>query len=143
MDRTRLHEPQPAAGLEVAVDHPDRRHDAPVGVVVGVEDERLEGSVGVAGRRRHPLDHGVEQLGHALPGLGADAQDLVGGDAQHLLDLGGVAIGVGGGQVDLVEGGDDLEIVLERLVRVGQGLRLDPLGGVDQQDHALAGREGP
>ena len=86
---------------------------------------------------------GVEQLGHALAGLGADAQDLVGGDAEHLLDLGGVAVGVGGRQVDLVEGGHDLEVVLEGQVAVGQRLGLDALGGVDEQDHALAGGQRP
>ena len=37
--------------------------------------------------RRDALDDGVEQLGHALAGLGADAQDVVGRDAEHLLDL--------------------------------------------------------
>ena len=55
----------------------------------------------------------------------------------------GVAVGVGGRQVDLVERGDDLEVVLERQVAVGQRLRLDPLGGVDHEHDALAGGERP
>ena len=76
---------------------------------------------------------GVEQLGHALAGLGADAQDLVGGDAEHPLDLVGVAVGIGRREVDLVERGDDLEVVLERQVAVGEGLGLDALGGVDER----------
>jgi hypothetical protein len=46
--------------------------------------------------------------------------------------------GVGRRQVDLVEHRDDLEIVLHRQVQVGEGLRLDALRGVDQQDRALA-----
>ena len=96
------------------------------------------GAVGVAHGRRDALDDGVEQLGDALAGLGADAQDLVGRDAEHLLDLGRVPVGVGGGQVDLVEGGHDLEVVLEGQVAVGQGLGLDALRRVDEQDHALA-----
>ena len=50
----------------------------------------------------------------------------------------GVAVGLGGRQVDLVERGDDLEVVLEGQVAVGQRLGLDALGGVDEQDHALA-----
>ena len=58
---------------------------------------------------------------------------------EDLLDLGGAPLGVGGRQVDLVEHGHDLEVVLERLVAVGQGLGLDALGGVDQQDRPLAG----
>ena len=39
--------------------------------------------------------------------------------------------------------GDDLEVVLDGLVAVGQGLGLDALGGVHQQDRPLAGRQGP
>ena len=97
------------------------------------------GASGSPTGRRDALDDGVEQLGDALAGLGADAQDLVGRDAEHLLDLRGVAVGVGGRQVDLVEGGDDLEVVLEGQVAVGQRLGLDALGGVDEQDDALAG----
>ena len=107
-----------------------------------VEDEGLQRFVGVARRRRDTLDDRVEQLADAVAGLGADAQDLVGRDAEHLLDLGRVAVGVGGGQVDLVEGGHDLEVVLEGQVAVGQRLRLDALRRVDEQDHALARRQG-
>ena len=71
------------------------------------------------------------------------AQDVVGGDAEHPLDLGRVAVGLGGGQVDLVEAGDDLEVVLERQVAVGQRLGLDALRRVDDEDHALARGERP
>ena len=101
------------------------------------------GRGGVAGGRRDAVDDRVEQLGHPLPGLGRDAQDLVGAAMpEHLLDLGGGPVRVGGGQVDLVEDGHDLEVVLDGLVAVGEGLGLDPLGGVDQQDRALAGGQG-
>ncbi len=103
---------------------------------------RLQRGVGVALRRRDALDDRVEQLGHALAGLGRDAQDLVGGDAEDLLDLGGVAVGVGGRQVDLVERGDDLEVVLQRQVAVGQRLGLDALGGVDHAGRRPRRRRG-
>ncbi len=49
--------------------------------------------------------------------------------------------GVGRGQVDLVEHGDDLEVVFDRLVAVGERLGLDALAGVHQQHRALAGRQ--
>jgi hypothetical protein len=48
-------------------------------------------------------------------------------------------LGIGGGQVDLVEGRDHLEPPVHRQVGVGQGLGLDPLGGVDQEQRPLAG----
>ena len=45
------------------------------------------------------------------------------------------------GQVDLVDDRDDLEVVVEREVGVGERLRLDALRGVDDQQRAFAGRE--
>ena len=46
---------------------------------------------------------------------------------------------IGVRQVDLVDDGDDRQIVLEREVDVGHRLRLDALGRVDDQERALAG----
>jgi hypothetical protein len=106
---------------------------------VGVEDQGLERRVGVALRSRDALHHRVEQLGDPLAGLGRDAQHVGGGDAEHPLDLARHPVGVGRRQVDLVERGDDREVVLEGGVAVGEGLGLDALGGVDEQDGALAG----
>ena len=50
-------------------------------------------------------------------------------------------LGLGRRQVDLVEDRDDLVIVVERLVDVGERLRLDALGGIDHEQGALAGGE--
>ena len=143
MIRTGLHELEPGAGDHPAVHHPDRRDDAAVLVVLGVEDQRLQRGVGVAGRRRDALADRVEQLGDALTGLGRDLQDVLRRDAEDLLDLHRIAVGVGRGQIDLVQRGDDLEVVLEREVAVRQRLRLDALGGVDDEHHPLAGGERP
>ena len=55
----------------------------------------------------------------------------------------GVAVRVGGRQVDLVEHRDDRQVAVQRQVQVGQRLRLDALGGVDQQHRALAGLQRP
>ena len=46
-------------------------------------------------------------------------------------------------QVDLVQHRHDLEIGVDRLIGVGQRLRLDTLGGVDQQQRTLAGTHRP
>ena len=45
------------------------------------------------------------------------------------------------GQVDLVERRDQLEAGVDRQVGVGHRLRLHPLGGVHQQQRAVAGRQ--
>ena len=67
---------------------------------------------------------------------------VVGGDADDLLDLATHQLGVGIGEVDLVDDRDHLEVVVDRLVHVGERLRLDALGRVDDEQRALARREG-
>ena len=93
-------------------------------------------------RGRDGLDDPIEQLGHALPGLARDLEDVVDIAADEGGDLLGVLLRLGGGQVDLVEDRDDGQVPLDGHVEVGQGLGLDALGGVDQKDRALAGRQG-
>ena len=65
-------------------------------------------------------------------GVGAEEVDQFAGDF----------FGAGGGEVGLVDDGDDGEVELKGGVGVGEGLGLDALGGVDQEDGALAGGEG-
>ena len=70
------------------------------------------------------------------------AQDRAGRvEADDLLDLLLHPFRVRGGQVDLVDHRHDLVVVLDRLVDVGERLRLDALGGVDDEQRALAGGE--
>ena len=52
----------------------------------------------------------VQQLLDALPGLGADPEDLAGVAADDPGEFGGIAVGLGGRQVDLVQHRDDLEV---------------------------------
>ncbi len=127
------------ARADVAVDHPDVGDHAAVDVIDRVEDHRPGLRVGVADRRRDVAADHVEQLLDALAGLGAHPEHVVGVAADDVGDLGGVQVGLGGRQVDLVQHRDDLQVVLQRQVQVGQRLRLDALGGVDQQHRALAG----
>ena len=74
-----------------------------------------------------------------MPSLAEAGTAVRGVEADDVLDLRAGALHVGGGQVDLVDDRDDLEVVVERQVDVGQGLGLHALGGVDHQQRALAG----
>ena len=65
------------------------------------------------------------------------------GDAEQVFDLLGDLVGARRGQVDLVDDRDDLQVVVERQVEVGQRLRLDALGGVDHQHRAFARLQRP
>ena len=124
---------------ERAVDDADVGDHAAVLVELGVEDQRPRRRVGIAARRRHARDQLVEHVGDALAGLGADPPHVVGRLAEQLGDLLGDALGLGAGQVDLVQARDQLEPGLDRQVGVGHRLRLDALGRVDDQQRALAG----
>ena len=137
--RSRRHRPHGLARREAAVDHADERDDAAVLVVRGVEDERPRRGLGLALRRRDALDDRVEHRLDALARLRRDAQHALGALADELRDLRGGAVRVGLRQVDLVDDRDDLEVVLDREVGVGEGLRLDALRGVDDEQRALAG----
>ena len=97
------------------------------------------GASGSPCRGGDQADDLVQQVLHALAGLGADPQDLAGVAADDPGEFGGVAVGLRGGQVDLVQHRDDPEVGVQGQVQVGQRLRLDALGGVDQQHRALAG----
>ena len=116
--------------------------DAAIRVIHGVEDHGASGSLGVAGGRRDTLHDAVEQLFDALPGLAAHAQHVLGRPADEARELARVLLRVGRRQVDLVEHGDDREVVLEREVQVRERLRLNALRGIHEQDRALAGRQG-
>ena len=128
--------------LQHAVDDADQHDDAEIGVVPAVDQHGLQRLGGVAlARRRQLVDDRLQHVGDAEAGLGRDQHGMAGVDADHLLDLLADALGLGGRQVDLVQHHDDLVVVVDRLVDVGQRLRLDALRGVDHQQRALAGGE--
>ena len=97
------------------------------------------GASDLAGGGGNAVDDGAEEFGDALPRLAADGEDLVAVEAEGVLDLLLDLVGAGRLHVDLVEHGDDGEVAADGEVGVGDGLGLDALGGVDQQDRALAG----
>ena len=124
-----------------AVDDADEDDDAEVGVVPAVDQHRLQRRVAVALGGRDLVDDRLEHFLDADAGLGAGEHRFGGVEADDVLDLGADLLGLGGGEVDLVDDRDDLVVVLDRLVDVGERLRLDPLRGVDHQQRAFAGGE--
>jgi hypothetical protein len=138
----RLHHADAVALLDDAVDDADQDDDAEIGVVVAVDQHGLEGRVAVALGRGQAGDDGLQHVGDAEAGLGGDLDGVMGLDPDDILDLFLDAVGLGGGQVDLVEDRHDLVVRVDGLVDIGERLRLDPLGGVDDQQGALDGLHG-
>ena len=138
-----VHQADDVPGLDLAFKDAAGDHGAPEGVVVGVEDEPGEGFFGAAFGGRDPGDDGLEDLVDADAFLGGAQDDVVRIQAQLAFDLLLDPVHVRGGQVDLVDHRDDGEVVLHGQIEVGHGLGLHALGGVHQQQHPLAGGQGP
>ena len=128
-------------GRDLAVDHANVGDHTAVGVVDRVEDHRPRRGIRITRRCGHLTHHVVEQFRDAVASLPRYPQHVTRLAADDVSDLAGVAVRVGRGQVDLVEHRDDVQVAVQRQVEVGQRLRLDALGGVDQQHRTLAGLE--
>ena len=110
---------------------------------MGIEDQRARRLIDAgSGRGRHLLDDRLEDLVDANTGLGRGRNDLIVEQADELADFLRNAFRVGVRQVDLVDDRDDREVVLHGEVDIRHGLRLDALGGVDDEEGPLAGGEG-
>ncbi len=123
---------------EDAVDDAHEDDDAEIGVVPAVDEHRLQRARGVALRGRDLGDDRVEHFLDADAGLGAGEDGFAGVEPDDLLDLLPHPLRVRRGQVDLVDDRHDLMVVLDRLVDVGERLRLDALRRVDDQQRAFA-----
>ena len=132
------HELDGLGGAERARGQPDVDDHALVRVVMAVEDQALDGRVRVALRRRDARDDRLEDVDDAGAVLGARQDHLLARDREDVLELVHDRVGVRRGQVDLVEDRDEGEVLLQREVDVGERLRLDALGRVDDEDGALA-----
>ena len=134
------HHLDPLARRELPVDDPDVGDDAAVDVVDRVEDHRARRGR----RRRRPGPGPSRQIRSSSastpwPVLALTRSTSSGSQPMMCAISAAYTLGLRGRQVDLVQHRDDVQVVLERQVEVGQRLRLDALRGVDQQDGALAG----
>ena len=143
MRRTGAHHADFHALPDLAMAHPHQRHHAEIGVVPAVHQKRGQRRGLVALRRRHLRDDSFQDVGDADACLRAAFNGVICGKADHLFDLAAHPLRFGSRQVDLVQHGHDLVIRLDRLIDVGQRLRLDTLAGIHHQKRALAGRQGP
>ena len=109
---------------------------------MAVEYERLQLGVCVSLRRRHLLDDGFQHVFDVKVVLGADAENVGGGHGQQVFDILCDLVGHCRHQVDLVKDGNDGQVKFHRGEQMCDGLGLDALGSVDDEDGSLAGLEG-
>src|SRR6185503_6887184 len=128
---------------QASVDDTHHDHGAAVAVVPAVEDQCAKRCVRIALGRGHARDHGFQHFRHALAGFCARQHGPAAIEAHHLFDHLHRTVDVSRRQIDLVEYGYDLEVALERQVRVGDGLGLDALGGVHHEERPFACGQAP
>ena len=139
--RVGAHHADALALLQHAVDDAHQHDDAEIGVVPAIDQQRLQRRRAVALGRRQARDDRLQHLRHVQAGLGRNHDRVRGVDADHVLDLLLDLVGLGRRQVDLVEHRHDLVAGVDRVIDVGQRLRLDALARIDHQQRALAGGE--
>jgi hypothetical protein len=141
--RARAHHADPAALLHDAVDDADQHNHAEIDVIPAVDQQRLQGRIAIALRRRQARDDRLQHVGNAKAGLGRDHHRVGGVDADDVLDLLLDLLRLRGRKVDLVQDRNDLMTRVERVVDVGKRLRFDALAGVHHQQGTLARRQRP
>ena len=139
--RVGAHHADAHALADHAVDDAHEDDDAEIGVIPAIDQQRLQRRRLVALGRRQAMDDRLQHEIDIEAGLGRDRHGLRRVEADHVLDLLLDAVGLGGRQVDLVEHRHDLVAGVERVIDIGERLRLDALAGVDHQQRALAGGE--
>ena len=140
-NRAGRHELELVARVYLTLLEADVDDNTLVAVVVAVENQRAERRVGVACRSRNVgnnlLEHGVD----IYICLRGDLGRVLGGNADNVLDFIYYSVGVSARQVDLVDDGHDFKSAVDREVRIGEGLSLDSLRSVDDENRSLTGGE--
>ena len=83
-----------------------------------------------------------EDFGDAFACFCGREDGLIRGDTDDVFDFRADLFGFGGGEVDLVDHGHDFMVMLDRLIDIGERLRLHALRRVDHQQRAFARGEG-
>jgi len=126
------------AGTQFAIEDAHVRDDALVRVKIRIEAQRLHGGRARRFGRRNPLHDGLQNVLNADALLGAGQQRGVARNGQDVFHLGLCQRDIGMGQVNFIYDRNDGEVLFHRQVNIGDRLRFDPLGGVDDQHGPFA-----
>ncbi len=138
------------AFVDVAIHRADVGDTAAVRIHDRVEDQRagnrltldsctLRWSNGSA----HAVDDGIQHFGYSPALFGRDQENLFALAAEQFHHFFTDALGICRRQVNFIQDGNQLQIVLKRHVKHRKRLGLDALRGIDEQDRAFARSERP
>ena len=122
-----------------AVDDPHQHDDAEIGIIPAIDQQGFQRRVLVAFGGWQAGDDGFQHQVDIQPGLGRNRHGIGRVEPDHILDLLLDPVRLGGGQVDFVEHWHNLVPGIQRVVDIGESLRLDALRSIDHQQRALAG----
>ena len=129
-------------GLDRSIDDPNRDNCTAVRIIISVKDKRFKRFGRISLGRRQQSHHSIEQFLHTLPGFSGTHLDGCTIQTEIFFDLSRHPFRFSCRQVDFVDDRNDLQIVFHGQIQVGQGLRLNPLGCIDQEQCAFAGGKG-
>ena len=104
-----------------------------------VKDQRAKWCIKWTARSGDSRDECLENFGDADPRLRRREDDLFSWNREGVFEFAHHRIGVGGGEVNLVQHRNDHQAELHRQVHIGERLRLDPLARIHNEDGAVAG----
>ena len=124
---------------DAAVHNLEVSDDAAEGVEHGVEDQRLQLCVRVADGVGDTVYDGVKDFAHAFARLAAGANDVAGVAAYEVDNLVLHLVGHSRRHVNLVDDGNNLQVMVDGHIEVRDGLCLHALSGIDDEQRPLAG----
>ena len=110
---------------------------------MGIEDQGRQGRINAALGRRDPLGNGLQDLFDPDPFLGRTKEGRFGIQTQVDFNLFLDPFDIGRRKIDFIDDRDDGQVLFQGGIHVGQGLGLNPLGGIDQKQDPFTGGQGP
>ena len=117
-------------------------NDAAKGVEYRIEDKRLQGCLLITLGMRDALNDGIEYLLDPLARLARGTDNVLAVAAYQVDDLVLHLVRHGRGHIYLVDDRDNLQVMVNGHIEVGDGLRLHTLCGIHHQQCSLAGSDG-
>ena len=140
-DRVHLtvgHQPYFHSWMDFAVNETHQYKDAAIHVKPRIEEESFQGGIRIAFRSRNSFNDRFENFLHAISILSADEQGILGIHSDDRIQLLARSPHIGAGKIDLIDDRQDLEMMIESQVGIGERLRLYSLRCIDNQKSALA-----
>src|SRR6185503_8134921 len=124
--------------IQAAFEDAHQHNHAAIGIEPGIEDERLELSLGMALRRMYALHDGFEDIRHTLAGFRAYGNRITRVESNRAFNHFLGATDIGAGQVDFVDERNDFQSMFDGQGGICQGLSLHALRCINHQQRALA-----